>query len=120
MKFLILIALLLICWSVLSNWKRASGVLGQIKSRDRQLANNDEIMKKFGEKRVRLSQLRAEYAELSGVSSIGNPAWNFVDSSVTNAHESLGQFKFEQAFHFMTYAVDHAERIVEHERRSKA
>ncbi len=120
MKFLLLAALLLIGWSVVSNWRRASRAYGQFKSRQDQLSNNDEIMRKFGEKRVRLSELRVEYLEVTGVNSVGDPAWNFVDTSVKNSHDALGQFKFEQAFHFMTYAVDHAQRIVDHERRNSA
>lgn len=118
MKFLLILALLVIMYSVAKNFGRASSSFGEYRSKQRESQRNDKIMKQFGDKRVRLAELRVEFTELVGVSSIGNTTWTFVETCVNNSHTALKQFKFEQALHYMTYAVDHAERIVEHARRN--
>lgn len=118
MKILLIFALLLIVYSLVTSIRRASGTFGQYRAKQRESAHIDKIMKEFGNKRVRLGELRVGFTELVGVSSIGNPSWNFVETCVNNSHAALKQFKFEQAFHYMSYAVDHAERIVEDARRN--
>lgn len=119
MKIAIILSLVAIAYLTVWNWRRFTSGVRAISRREQAI---DDRMAQFGNHRERVVRARQEFTTLTGADPAKDPRWDFVNTSYKNAVDALtsiaqGPAKSDQAAHFMQYAADHAERVVEQLRR---